>query len=218
MVSWIRYAVPLLSLPLATTGCGNANPGDLGEVGEAISGCKKNQYPCAPFGTTVGSVVADLEFDGKGDSNQNGLVDADDLVRHFSFSEFFNRKDRDDQPKVLAIVTVAQWCVPCQLEAARELGPLAEYYRAAGTSVELIAALLQDGAANPATEKTLDQWATRYRPNYDLVIDPTATLSAYGAEFPSHLVIRTTDMTLTHADSGGGVADLATAIDAELAD
>lgn len=52
----------------------------------------------------------------------------------------------------------------------------------------------------------------------DLVIDPRATLSAYGAAFPSHLVVRTADMKLTHADSGGDVADLALAIDAVLAE
>jgi hypothetical protein len=209
--------LPLLSLGLFASACTTAAP--TAESPQAVSGCDKNDYPCAPYGTTVGSVIADLQFQGKTDSNGDGTVGADDAVTTFDFTQFYNRNwRRADLPKVLAIDVCAMWCGPCNLEARDTLNPLASGYRSSGAPVEILSALAQDRGGNPATLRNLDQWDQVYLPTYDTVIDPTGTLLVDGQVFPTFIVVRTRDMQITYASEGDDVSGFKSAIDAVLAE
>jgi hypothetical protein len=213
----MKNHLPVVAFLLFASGCANA-PADIAQQGEAVSGCKQNQYPCGPFGTTVGSTIDDLQLDGKDDSNGNGIIDVADTERPFVLSDYFNPHDHKKEAKALAIVICAQWCVPCQLEASTELNPLVQGYQAADAPVVLLGAVVQNQSGAPATIANLNAWANRFKPNYPLVIDPNAALSAYTEAFPTYVVVRTRDMQITDVHQGSDVTELKASIDAILAD
>jgi hypothetical protein len=210
--------LPIAALLLFAPGCANVAPEDIDQNAEAVSGCKQNQYPCGPFGTTVGSTIANLQLDGKSDSNGNGIIDTADTERPFALADYFNPHDHKKDPKVLAIVTCAIWCGPCNLEAANDLNPLMQGYLTANAPVVLLGALEQSQTYQPATIQNLNQWAARYKPDYPLVIDPSQSLMPYINAFPTYLVVRTRDMQITYLHEGSDAAGLKAAIDAVLAE
>lgn len=198
------------SLAVLAVGCGTSGSasGDGGQSGT----CDAAAYPCGPYGSDVGSVIANLSLTGQRDDDGNGAV-TDDPVRPIQLADYH----ADPGVKVLVIATAAEWCAPCMQEQP-ELVALWKQYHDAGAGVAFLEAVIQKLDTTPADTTTVDEWATRFHIPFDMASDPTLALSPYYDInlFPSTMVVRTSDMVIVAQNRGYQQGWLENAVDAVL--
>jgi hypothetical protein len=172
---------------------------------DAGDGCGSAGYPPGPYGTTVGSTIANLSF--------HGWLDA----AHHTSDPFvpicLGRYHADPQVKALFVNGTAMWCAMCALEEASIFPKL---YASYGGRAAFLDLLLQSGSPSPATPKDLTKWVTSYSIAFDAAIDPTYTFGQFftSLSFPLHLVVRTDTMVITWAGVGADDATLEAQLDA----
>jgi hypothetical protein len=205
--SGMRFAFALCTVVAA--GC-QAEVIDPVETPKADAGAAA--YPEGPYGYTVGSVIADLQFVGRTDSNGDGALDDADGISTIALGDY--RADAD--VRAIAVDVCAMWCGPCQDEQAG----LIQMSNTYGAPVRFLEAIQQSPSLEPAELRHVDAWAESHGISFDLVIDPTDQLAPYFpiAAFPTEMVIRTSDMTIAYQHSGTDNAALQAAIDAVLAE
>lgn len=165
-------------------------------------------YPDGPYGFTLDTVIPNLTFVGKRDSNGDGRVD-DEKPTQISLSDFYGKKD----VKLLAFLIAAEWCGPCNLEQG-EL--VTSYGKLHAEGVEYLEAVTENNKGAPADIPTLDRWTGKswtdqqtkktglYLP-FPTVVDPTKIATMLGASaIPTQLIIRTSDMRIMVFNQGYG--------------
>ena len=99
----MRFAFALCTVVAA--GC-QADVIDPIETPKADAGAAA--YPEGPYGYTVGSVIADLQFVGRTDSNGDGALDETDGIATIALGDY--RADPD--VRAIAVDVCAMWCAP----------------------------------------------------------------------------------------------------------
>jgi hypothetical protein len=196
-----------LTCALLLAGCGkSASHGNDGGV------CDPTQYPCGAIGFMVGSTMANVSLDGRKDVDKNGNP-LDDPFGTFTFASYY----KDATVKVLGISISAEWCSPCRNEQPALVSMFANY-RAANAAVAFVEPVVQNAQGGPATQTTIDNWATTYSTNFDIGFDPMNTLNGYydPQSFPMQMVVRTRDMSILYASPGQDAGQLKSVIDQAL--
>lgn len=159
-------------------------------------------YPVGPYGTEVGSVIANLSFLGWRDPVASGY-DAGALER-VSFSDFYD-PNGDKGLEVIVINASAVWCSVCQTELA-DMKSASVYSRFRQAGVEIIGTLFEDAVGDPATPSDLTYWgnSTRRAIEFPLVLDPGLKMGAYFTSdaTPLNLVIDARTMRILHSFMG----------------
>jgi thiol-disulfide isomerase/thioredoxin len=110
-------ALPWPALPDATVVPADAGPPqDATRQSDASCGPGSGVYPCGPFGTSAGDVMANEPFWGQWDDNGDGRV-ADDAGGTFDLGRLYLLSASG--ARLLYVNLSAPWCSTCQSEAAR---------------------------------------------------------------------------------------------------
>ena len=162
-------------------------------------------YPKGPYGTATNSVIANLGFQIK--RNAMGAAAAINLGDIHCNSDI----------KVLAILVSAEWCLPCQAEQP-ELVQAYTDYTSAKKGVAFVEFIVQNNDHSAGDAATLDRWASHFKINFDMGVDANSALAPYydANNFPSEMVIQTSDMTIQAARKGYEKGWLKTQIDGLL--
>jgi hypothetical protein len=159
-------------------------------------------YPAGPYGTEVGSVIANLSFMGWSDP-VGADYDASALER-VSFSDFYD-PDGEKGVEVIVVNSSAVWCTVCQAELA-DMKAASVYSRFREAGAEIIGTLFEDAVGDPATPTDLTLWGkgTQRSIAFPLVLDPGLKMGAYFTSdaTPLNLVIDARTMRILHSFMG----------------
>lgn len=166
-------------------------------------------YPCGPYGLTVGSTIANLTIVAQRDSNASGSV-LDDPAQPVTLAAY----RAEPQRAALAIIIGTESCVPCQNEQPELVALHARY----GGRVAFLEAIVEDSRGAPADQQVIDAWVARFGVPFDMTADPTGALAPYypATSFPSALAIRLATMEISYLVVGPAVG-LEAALDAIVA-
>ncbi|MSP62392.1 MAG: TlpA family protein disulfide reductase [Myxococcales bacterium] len=175
----------------------------------------KLDYPDGPYGYVTESIVADLQFVARADSNGNGEIDPGDALKPIRLSDYYANK----KIKALVVGLAAGWCGPCKKEQP-ELVALYKGYGGKNGPVGIIE-VLSDNASpgKPADQAFADYWAKTYHLPFEVGSDPSGVLDVYNPDgaIPLSLVIRTSDMSIVEMKSGLPVPSLKKILDTIIA-
>jgi len=166
-------------------------------------------YPSGPYGVAAGSVISNYKFRGL----VNPAVDASAFV-DMQLSDFYNPTGEDSfaadsaygerpKPRALWLNMSAVWCGPCQQESEEILPE--EYATYAPLGAELFVLLADSGTpGDPASDKNLVSWVTKYGTAWPAAIDPSYKLPALftGSAYPINMVIDTRTMVIVNVIAG----------------
>ncbi len=198
--SFARLTLGALFAAGALVACG-ADPAARGACDAGAS-----DYPCGPYGLTVGSTIANLTIVAQRDTNQSGSV-LDDPAQPISLAAY----RAEPQRAALAIIIGSESCVPCQNEQPELVTLHARY----GGRVAILEAIVEDSQGAPADQQVIDTWVARFSVPFDMTADPTSVLAPYypATSFPSALAINLATMEITYLVVGPAVG-LEAALDA----
>lgn len=124
-------------------------------------------YPEAPYGTTRGSVIANLEFLGWWSPAVANYDSA--TTETVRLAEFYDPTGEQGIELVM-ISAVAVWCGVCRVEYA-ELRSRRIYEQFRPRGLEMLGILFEDNDANPARYVDLVNWTRTYQVDFPFVID-----------------------------------------------
>jgi thiol-disulfide isomerase/thioredoxin len=181
------------------------------EAAAVDAGCGAG-YPMGPYGTKVGDVIDNLFFAGIRDANMNGTF-SDDMSTTFCLGQY----RQNPQVKVLVIIGGAIWCGPCNMEEP-PLVSLYQTYQQNGGHVAFFEAMLQNQNYGMPTVQNLINWGNKYKPTWDLVIDPMQTFLNYNPPmaFPLHIIVDAKTMQIKFEESGYDMPTLEGEVDSVL--
>jgi hypothetical protein len=210
---------------LLLAGCGNKDgakdsgppppdsiqPDILSPFDQGPSACGPTVYPCAPYGTNMGDVAANLEFLGFKDPNElcaahkDKKLDMSSRVK-VSFKDYFlgdgscaaARKD------LLWVMVSAGWCGPCQ----QEVQETESQYKAGSVSPRMAIMNIvfeTDKPGTPIDEAFLKTWINAFGVTFPVVMDPTFRMGAYfnKAATPFNMLVETKTMKIYYRQTGG---------------
>jgi thiol-disulfide isomerase/thioredoxin len=124
------------------------------------SGCVMDpcwSYPCAPYGTSVGSVVEDLSFTPGNDVSRSFVPEGE---TGFRLGSLFQRNARHGGDlKALMVFVSTGWCPYCRQEAPK----LEALYQEVKDSGALVVGLVaEDNRGNPATGDFANKYGVQY--------------------------------------------------------
>lgn len=152
---------------LALTACSSYRTD--GEIPGCIEAEGDGAYPSCPYGTTVGSVVANASFEGF-PSYEN----VEEGPKPISLSDFYD--PNGERPIELLFVNAgAVWCGPCK-EEARELPHIYERLK---DRVAFLAVVYEGKPNVVATEKDVANWVKSFKTPFFTVSDPQGEILAY---------------------------------------
>jgi hypothetical protein len=204
--------VRAVALVIVASGCTSGSGEPLDPAPGSGSQVIDEEYPAGPYGTVVGDVIENFEFQGYVDASQ-GLTE--DRRVSITLGDFFNPTGMgthgDDgpfvagspKPKALMINVSAVWCGPCKQEAANILpGEYAHYHPLGLELLMVLADSLEVGT--PAAFGDLDAWCSTFPVNYPAVIDPEYQLggSFDTSQYPANFIVDTATMTIVEVVSG----------------
>lgn len=158
-------------------------------------------YPPGPYGTSQGSVIADITFAGLRNPKSANYNFDGDKVEPISLHDYYNPTSDPSRPRVLLVAASAGWCGPCRQEASESMTNWA-YWNPKGA--EFLTALFDSNtpgtAAAPADATS---WSKSYRLEYPMVLDPQQKMGAYAnlQAVPFNLVIDLSNMTIVYAQA-----------------
>ncbi|MCA9537754.1 MAG: TlpA family protein disulfide reductase [Myxococcales bacterium] len=179
----------LMALPACDSGGGD----------DSESGPREG-YPTAGFGTTEGSILANLEFT----TPDGGTYD---------FAGIY----ADGHNRVLMVVTASGWCTACREEQPK-LQALHEEYGDAGLA--LMVAVFQKNDYSPADAAFAAQWKRQYDLTFPVVADDNEPflLSAYYDESltPMIMLVEVDTMKILSIDTGFDESAVRAILEAKL--
>jgi len=152
------------------------------------------QYPSGPYGTSEGSVIANLSWTGYIDTDADADSDPfNESPTTISLQDFYH--GFDPGARIILINASAGWCGACQEEAS-ELKQLDSAFRSRGA--RFITALFEDSSSYPADTDFAKSWGEWYSLAFPVVADPQDKLSPYYQEssVPMNIMIDASDMTI----------------------
>ncbi len=173
-----------------------------GGTGGAVDPGNSNEksYPAGPYGLNVGDTIRNLKFEGlKAPKASNYDTKTTDTI---ALSDYYNPTGDASKTLALVLTGAARWCGPCQDEASKSMG-FWKYWNPKG--VEFISAVVQDEDYQASTFVDLTAWASKYKLEYPVTIDPdSANLGAYFGQdaVPFNMVVDTRTMKIAYKIAG----------------
>lgn len=165
------------------------------------SAASRERYPTENLGTLEGMVVENHVF-----TNTDG-------------SDFSLQEDvfRNQDAKLLLLVTAAGWCTACR-EEQPALENLYQTYRAQG--LELVVAIFEDNNINPVTTDFAAAWKDSYNLSFPVVADIDFQLGAYydPSLTPMAMLVDVDTMQILNIQIGAQPTVLETLVQTQLAD
>ena len=183
--------------------------------GDTGAGCGTGIYPCGPYGTSVGDVVANMEFTGFFDAKHLCKKHKDEVmdtttVRKLSFKDFFlgDSSCGNAKPKVLWVMVSAGWCGPCKYEVSTTQG----WYTAGQVSDEIavLNILFEDEKSLPTKDAFLKKWIADYKLTLPVLMDPSFKLGSFfdRKAVPFNMLIDTKTMKVAHRKTGADLTGI----------
>ena len=171
-------------------------------------------YPAGPYGSQLGSIIADHTFLGWRDPVAAGF-DASRL-EEVRLSDYYD--PGGTQTELIVVNASAVWCPACRSEMAEiDQRGLALRYRS--SKVVLFGTLFEDNNTRPATPADLALWGSQlgFVVDFPLTLDPGLKLGPYFADAatPLNLIIDARTMEILQVYMGYG-ATLWASVDREL--
>ncbi len=195
-----KAATPDISVSDFTTSAG----------GDSGASCGTGIYPCGPYGTSVGNVVENLEFQGFSDpkdlctKHKDKVMDTTAL-RKISFKDFHlgGAGCAATKPKVLWVMVSAGWCGPCKYEVATVQGWLKNGQVDERIALFNILFETEKGTV-PATEAFIKTWINTYKLSLPVVMDPSFKMGAFfdRKAVPFNMLIDLKTMKVLHRKTG----------------
>jgi hypothetical protein len=181
--------------PPADSGAPSADPGP-------------TDYPRGPYGMEEGNVFPDVTLQG-----YHAAAGAWTTIK---LKDYYDA-DGSRGIRGLYLTIAAPWCEACVAEGKTLPDRYANEYKAKGA--RFLAAVAQDDAHQPATQKTVDDWISVFKTNYDIAADgslQTAPKNSQGGgsiALPYSYVIDPRTMRIAQINSGpfftsGGIPGL----------
>ncbi|MBN2693451.1 TlpA family protein disulfide reductase [bacterium] len=149
-------------------------------------------YPEGPYGTTVGSVVPNLEWtdiDGK----------------KVSLRKLYTLYKASGYPRAILFVASAGWCQPCRMEAPllEDLYNDNQLYDGR-RKTEIIQTILENNSGDASTDIFAKSWRDQYDITFSVISDPTRVLDNYNAEgsIPFNMIVDPETMTIKNLQNG----------------
>ena len=217
-----KFGIPAIGLLAALSigigglgACGGTQPPvSPGETAKNPGMTNSVDYPKGPYGYTQGSIIENLQLTGQVDSNSDGLITPQDVIKPLHLSDYY----QDKTIKAMFIGVAAGWCGPCKAEQPN-LVALYNSYGGRKGKVAFLEAIIENADHQPADMTFVDTWATTYKIPFDMASDPTSALGPYynQAAFPMQMIIKMSDMSIVWQQNGAPVEEVKTQIDAVLA-
>jgi hypothetical protein len=137
---------------------GQQAPSDAGGGASVDPG--PTDYPRGPYGMQEGEVFPDVAL--------QGYRAAAGAWTTIQLKDYYD-PDGAKGVKGLYVTIAAPWCEACVAEGKSLPDRYANEYKAKGA--RFLAAVAQDDAHQPATQKTVDDWISVFKTNYDIAAD-----------------------------------------------
>ncbi len=151
-------------------------------------------YPAGPYGTSIGSTIANLSWTGYADTDADTDSDPfNESPRTFKLEEYFVGKDAGS--RIIVINASAGWCSVCQDEAPS----LESFYGSYGSrGLRIVTALFEDDGGSPADTSFAKAWGDYFNLGFPVMADPSDVLSPYYQEnsVPMNIFVDASDMTI----------------------
>ena len=221
MTKWALAAPAMLAL----VACSDSNDKDPADgsvtqkdvgVTDTSSACGPGVYPCGPYGTTVGSVAANLSWKGFADpqnhckAHKDKKMDTTKLV-DIGFADWFLGKKGCETYKkeLLWVVVSAGWCQPCQAEVKAIQTKYAggKYDKRLG----LVNVVFESGppTIKPADETFIKTWITTFGLTLPVAMDTSFKMGAYFSKknAPFNMFIDLKTMKIYYRNEGSATTD-----------
>lgn len=176
-------------------------------------------YPAGPYGTEVGSVVADVTF-FQGWTNPRAANYDPTALAPIAFSDFH---DPDGETyEILLVNTSAIWCSACKIEhGGTGQSPSLNDHHAelSPKGFVILSTLFEDATKQPADVANLVTWTQTFETEFPMALDPEYQMGAFQPDkglAPYNLVIDARTMTILNAYVGDQAAVMWPFIEAEL--
>ena len=234
----LRYLAPTLVFASAVGGCRTDSDDGASQRSERRQLVYAPPiYPTGPYGTTKGSIIAQLQFVGF----QNAKLQ-NSATQTITLGDFYNphaddpgyapaSPDQDDRlfpagsyygssapkPKALSISVSSSWCGACKSESKTVLPAKHALYKPLGGE---FFTQLNDGPqpGHSAVQQDLQGWATKFDIDYPVTIDPGRQLDALfvAQVYPANIMIDTRTMEIVEVVAGVPGASYWTKFEATL--
>jgi hypothetical protein len=205
----MRWLTVLLAA-VGMLGCSTTKPGtDGGGTGDGgCSSCAdKNPagdcYPDSNQGTAVGQTIPNMTFQGYLNLDPT-MKTKSGALQTIKLSDFFDPGRK--KYKMLRIITSAGWCGPCIMETQYLAMAQSTVTNASTGGVVYLQAILEGTSQGKgSTQMDLDDWITKWQPNFTEVMDPNgANLAVFGAPgtVPFSITVDAASMKILARDQG----------------
>ena len=189
----MRLAFSILALAIVAAGCSAPTDPTPNRAPPASS-----DYPPGPYGYGQGTIMADLQFEGK----QSPMpTDYSQLPM-----QSIDMQDVRQSGKLIVLSGSARWCTNCNYDQA-PLKALEQKYGPQG--VVFMEVLVEGGYGIAATDDDINRWALQYGLQGIITIDPAYQIAKYAdvTAFPAYMIVRTSNMRVDYMQVGAIYAD-----------
>jgi hypothetical protein len=170
-----------------TPDAGTVQPGapDAGAPAEKL-------YPQGPYGTTIGSVIKNYEWQGYLDTVADADGDPFNEAPHgVDLADFYT--GNDPSSRLLLVILSAGWCGPCQEEAST-MPPITSMWWPKG--IRFVTLMWQNPDGSNGTTDYSKTWGAQFHLNTPVVADPDSPeANDFGVEgIPYFILVDTKTM------------------------
>lgn len=164
------------------------------------------EYPAAPYGSQLDSVIAPLQLLGW---NAPGDSDYDtEALDEVGIGQFYN-PDGSKPWKLIWVNASAVWCGPCNAEYAQMRDEDTYEKELKPRGVAVIGTLMENAASppGPASPTNIRSWGMKYQVKFPLAVDPAFKMGQYfeQATIPGGVLVDAKTMKIVTKLSGGAV-------------
>lgn len=165
-------------------------------------GITQGAYPEAPYGTTEGSVIENLELFGwKDPVSATFDVAQATTVR---LGDFYNPDSpAGEGTEYIMLNAVAAWCGVCRTEY-QTLETEQTYQEFKSRGLEMLGVLFEDNNGDPSTYRDLSNWSRSYSVGFPFVNDPAFKTGVYfdKSATPMNMIIDARSMKIVFMMTG----------------
>lgn len=203
------HALALLGSILLSSACSSdPTPArvDSGTADTGSSETSAGDYPAAPYGTDVGTVIENHTFPY---SRPAGLSSASGPV---SLKDYYAM--RTSGKRFLVLNVAAFWCSPCKEEAKSLQIDVVPKYKPKG--VEFLSVVLQTGDRSPTGPMDIDTWITTFGiDQFAVADDPDGFVTKFFDPnlMPLNMIIDLSTMKIVNKTIGANLTEVQSQLD-----
>ncbi|HMR07284.1 MAG TPA: redoxin domain-containing protein [Polyangiaceae bacterium] len=164
---------------------------------------KAAEYPAGPYGTNVGSTIANYNFRGWLKPVDAGYDDT--KFEDVAMSDFFDPTG-EKSIKIIMLNASAVWCTVCRAEYSKFKAE-GTYLKYRAMGAEFVSAIFEDAKnpPNPAKPGDLSYWGVTYSGEFPMILDPGFKLGQFftADATPMNLLIDAKTMKIVGKYLGG---------------